>query len=77
MVEFRYQRIKELREGHGMTLDVMADRMGKRKQQLAVWESGANFPNVKNLVLLCNTFDVHPSFFFDNASSTLEEKKAA
>jgi len=77
VVEFRYQRIKELREGHGMTLEVMAEKMGKRKQQLAVWEGGANSPNVKNLVLLCNTFDVHPSFFFDSVSSTVEEKKAA
>jgi len=77
VVEFRYQRIKELRECHGMTLDVMAEKMGKKKQQLAVWESGANSPNVKNLVLLCNTFDVDPSFFFDSLPSTLEEKKAS
>lgn len=73
MVEFRFQRIKELRTGHGLTLDSMAAKMGKTKQQLAVWESGANSPSVKNLVLLCNTFDVNPAFFFDSVSTTSEE----
>lgn len=75
MVEFRFQRIKELREAHGMTLEEMAGKMGKQKQQLGIWENGINSPTIDNLVLLCNTFDVHPSFFFDTVSTTVEEIK--
>ena len=40
MVEFRFQRIKELREANGMTLEEMAGKMGKQKQQLGIWENG-------------------------------------
>ena len=76
MLEFRYQRIKELREAHGMTLEEMALKMGKQKQQIGIWENGINFPTVDNLLLLCNTFDVDTSFFFDKASTPVEEKNA-
>lgn len=73
MVEFRNQRIKEFREAHEMTLDEMAAKMGKPKQLVSVWENGVNCPSIENLLLICNTFDVDPSFFFDTISSRLEE----
>ena len=73
MVEFRYQRIKELREANGMTLEEMAGKMGKQKQQLGIWENGINSPTIDNLLVICNTFDVDPSFFFDVVSTPVEE----
>lgn len=76
MLEFRYQRIKNLREAHGMTLEEMAGKMGKQKQQLGIWENGINSPTVENLLLLCNTFDVDVSFFFDSVSTPAEASAA-
>ncbi|MBV5338135.1 MAG: helix-turn-helix transcriptional regulator [Deltaproteobacteria bacterium] len=73
MVEFRFQRIKELREANGMTLEEMAGKMGKQKQQLGIWENGINSPTIDNLLVICNTFDVDPSFFFDVVSTLVEE----
>lgn len=75
MVEFRYPRIKEMREAYGLTLEDMAGKMGKQKQQLAIWESGVNSPSIENLVLICNTFDIDVSFFFDSVSTHVEEKQ--
>lgn len=74
MIEFRHQRIKELREAHGITLEEMAVRMGKQKQQVGIWENGINLPNMENFIMLCNTFDVDPSFFFDDVSTPVETK---
>lgn len=73
MLEFRFQRIKELRDAHHMTLEEMAGKMGKQKQQLGIWENGINSPTVENLMMICNTFDVDVSFFFDKSSTLVEE----
>jgi transcriptional regulator with XRE-family HTH domain len=62
---FKPERIKTFREAHDMTLEVMAEKMGKPKQLLSVWENGVNSPSLENLLLICNTFQVEPTFFFD------------
>lgn len=76
MVEFRAARIKEFREAHDMSLEEMAQRLGKPKQLVGVWENGVNNPSLENVLLICNTFDVDPSFFFCTVSSRLEEMRA-
>lgn len=76
MVEFRHQRIKELRDAHGLTLDEMGKRINKQKQQIGIWENGVNAPSIKNLVLICNEFDVDMSFFLDTVSTPVEEATA-
>jgi transcriptional regulator with XRE-family HTH domain len=74
-IEFKPERIKTFREAHGMTLDEMAGKMGKPKQLLSVWENGVNSPSLENLLLICNTFDVLPSFFFNSVCDTVDGKK--
>ena len=76
MLEFRPTRITELREAHSITAEEMAIRLGKSKQQIGIWENGVNYPSIENLLLICNVFDVDASFFFDNASKSVEEKPA-
>jgi len=76
MIEFQFHRLRTLRESHGLTLDEMAGRLGKQKQQLSLWENGINAPSMDNFVLICNTLDVDPSFFFSEASSSVEEAHA-
>ncbi len=73
LIEFKHGRLRELREAHGLTVESMADKIGKYKQQVSIWECGVNSPSLENLLLICNTFDVSPAFFFGDVSSTLEE----
>jgi len=73
VIEFRGTRIKEFREAHGITIEEMAAKLEKPKQLVGVWENGVGNPTMENLVLICNTFDVDPSFFFAVVSSRLEE----
>ena len=75
MYEFRRQRITALRDRLGMTREEMAERLGKKKQQISIWESGVNKPTLDNLLDLCNTFDTAPTFFFTEVSTTVEERR--
>lgn len=71
--EFRAQRIKAMREALGMTQEQMADKIEKKTQQISIWEAGVNTPSMDNFLLICNTFDTAPEFFFDKVSTTVEE----
>jgi transcriptional regulator with XRE-family HTH domain len=71
--EFRPQRIIALREGLGLSQEEMAEKLGKKKQQISIWENGVNKPTIDNLLEICNAFDVAPDFFFDKASILVEE----
>lgn len=73
MFEFRPQRIAALRDGLGLSQDEMAEKLGKKKQQISIWENGVNKPTIDNLLEICNVFDVAPEFFFDKVSTTAEE----
>lgn len=74
MYAFDNNRIKTLRETHKMTLDEMAERLGKVKQQVSIWECGVNVPSLENLINICNTFDVPMSFFVYDVSSSIDDK---
>lgn len=73
MFSFRPQRLVVLREGLGLSQEEMAEKLGKKKQQVSIWENGVNKPTIDNLLEICNAFDVAPEFFFDNVSTTVEE----
>ena len=77
IVEFKSERIKTLRDIHDITLEEMAAKLGKVKQQVSIWESGVNMPSLDNLILICNTFDVPISFFVSEVSTTVDDRKAA
>lgn len=76
MIAFDNNRIKSLREIHKITLDEMAEKLGKARQQVSIWELGVNTPSLENLVHICNTFDVPISFFVYEVSSTVDDKAA-
>lgn len=71
--EFRPQRITALREGLDLSQEEMAEKLGKKKQQISIWENGVNKPSIDNLLEICNVFDVSPEFFFDKVPTTVEE----
>ena len=72
MYAFDSNRIRTLRETHKMTLEEMAEKLGKVKQQVSIWECGVNAPSLDNLIHICNTFDVPMSFFVYDVSSTID-----
>lgn len=74
LISYSYKKLKELRQTNGLTLEQMGKRLGKTKQQLSLWECGVNSPNTENLALICNTFGVGVSFFFDNTSTCVDDK---
>jgi transcriptional regulator with XRE-family HTH domain len=69
---FDSNRIRTLREAHKMTLEEMAEKLGKVKQQVSIWECGVNVPSLDNLIHICNTFDVPISFFVYEVTGTIE-----
>lgn len=73
---FKPERIRTLRKAHGLSLEAMAGKMGKQKQLISVWECGINAPSLENLLLICNTFDVEPSFFLVDACDTVDGHEA-
>ena len=74
MYQFRPQRLVALREGLGLSQEEMAEKLGKKKQQISIWENGVNKPTIDNLLEICNTFDTAPEFFFEKVSTTVEEE---
>lgn len=75
---YRYNgdKFKMLRIMNGLTLDTMGERLGKARQQVCIWEHGANIPSIPSLLHICNTFNVAPSFFFEKVSDTVVAKEA-
>lgn len=72
MYEFRKERIVALREGLSLSQEEFAAELGKKKQQISIWENGVNTPSIDNLLEICNRFKTAPEFFFDQVSTTVE-----
>lgn len=75
-VKFVPERIRTFRDAHEMTLEQMAERMGKPKQLVGIWENGINSPSLENLLLICNTFQVEPAFFLVDVCDTVDGSTA-
>ncbi|OHD24882.1 MAG: hypothetical protein A2Y38_16250 [Spirochaetes bacterium GWB1_59_5] len=73
MYKFLASRIKTLRVNLGLTQEQMADMLGKRVQQISIWEAGVNCPSMENFLQICNTFDTSPAFFLVDDSTLVEE----
>ena len=55
-------RIKELRKEKGLTQKQLAVLMNKSETGLASWEQGLSEPNVNDLRLLCQIFEVSADY---------------
>ncbi|MBA4850474.1 helix-turn-helix transcriptional regulator [Emticicia sp. BO119] len=52
-------RLKEIRNSLGLTLQQVADRMDKKCiDRLSEWERGINMPSVLNLITLLKIYEV-------------------
>lgn len=51
-------KIKDLREGKGLTQEQLAGKVYVTRQAISSWEKGQSFPDIDNVVSLCEIFDV-------------------
>jgi len=80
-MEFRPERIRELRMSRGLTLGTLSRLLAARCQYkvsrgaIWQWEHGENEPGMAALCALCGVFGVEPNYFFSTlrANSLLEE----
>jgi transcriptional regulator with XRE-family HTH domain len=65
MKTFRFEKIKELRESQGLSLQVLATLMNaKHRQQVSQWELGVITPSTHVLCRISAALGVDPSYFF-------------
>ncbi len=74
-MEFRYDRIRELREKHNYSLSVavrlLKSRAGFRLSRggFSMWETGRMLPSLPGLMALSELYGVDPGYFFEPRTS--------
>lgn len=65
MLDMKYEiknRIKELRKEKGLTQKELAKLVNKSETGLASWEQGLSEPNVNDIRMLCEIFEVSADY---------------
>lgn len=52
------KRIAEIRKGHNLTQEGLAEICSVTRQTISNWENGKSYPDLETLVLISDTFDV-------------------
>lgn len=76
MLVFSPDRIIALRVAKGMKANKFAEELGVPPAQVHHWEHRKRTPTIQSLLLICNTFDVDPSFFFTKSNYHGDERRA-
>ena len=69
-MEFKPEKIKELRTRDGLSLGTMKRLLAARcnykvsRATISCWERGLAEPGIKTLIVLCQFFEVEPNYFF-------------
>lgn len=63
------ERIRQLRETHGMTQTELAKRLGVTRSGVNGWEMGISLPSLNNLVELSILFHVSTDYILGTESS--------
>lgn len=75
---FDHERIRQLREGLGWTVEELADRLGVARQTVWSWEAGTYQPQLDKLLLIVNVTGAKlDSFFVDEDDRQSVPKGAA
>lgn len=56
------ERIKALRREHGMTQTALGEIIGVKPDSIYTYEKGLNYPEVRNLIILADYFDVSTDY---------------
>ncbi|MDT0656337.1 helix-turn-helix domain-containing protein [Staphylococcus chromogenes] len=51
-------RLKELRKNNKMTQEEVAEKIHISRQTLSNWETGKNYPDLQNLLYLCELYNI-------------------
>nr|WP_263313403.1 helix-turn-helix transcriptional regulator [Mammaliicoccus sp. Marseille-Q6498] len=51
-------RLKELRKSNKLTQEEVAEKIHVSRQTLSNWETGKNFPDLQNLLYLCELYNI-------------------
>lgn len=68
--KFQRQKVKALREQHGLSQHLMGKKIGLPAQQISAYERGDYIPTTPVLIRLLNVFHLPADYFFvpDNYS---------
>lgn len=66
MYQFQPDKIKELRDANGLTLEQLAEKTGVSKQVLSTWETGACEPRISSLNKVSAAMGIPFDFFFSD-----------
>lgn len=64
MIEFKNERIENLRASMNMSRRQFARHTGIARQSLIQYEQGDCEPTIASLLKMCNTCNEHPNYFF-------------
>ena len=56
------ERIKELRRKSGMSQEALGKILSVRQDAISTYERGLNYPEVRNLIILADFFDVSTDY---------------
>lgn len=69
--EYMAKKLKELRNGKGMSVDEVGERVGKSGKTISAWEVGRGQPDADKLIELCQLFGVSISEFYQEVPGAL------
>lgn len=61
-----HDRLKKLRQESGYSQQQLADKLNISRQAISKWENGKAIPDIENLQLLCEIYDVSLDTMFGN-----------
>ena len=67
------EKLQQLRKSAELTQDEFAERIGVSRQAISKWESGASYPDLKNLQTICDYFNCSPDSLLNDERSINEE----
>ena len=54
------ETLKELRTGHNMTQEFVAESLGVSRQAVSKWENGSSEPSTSNLIAIAKLYEIPP-----------------
>ncbi len=75
MIEFKKERVENLRSLEGLSLRQFGKRIGMSGTLVHAWEDGICKPRVESLVRICNEFNVPLEYFFAQNNVSVHGEK--
>jgi transcriptional regulator with XRE-family HTH domain len=69
------ERIQALRKAKGMSQEDLAERIGVSRQAISKWESGQSSPDIENVILLSDIFQVTTDYLLKGIESNDHDEK--